>query len=113
MKRLTLSRFFVALGILFISAFLLALVLAGGSAGNGQNSIFVVVVVVFALALLIGAGNLTYGKNSHYAKAWDRIRPARSRPSAPETAVAPETAATEPDVPNLNAPDRADAPPSP
>ena len=81
MKRLTLSRILVGLGILFITAFLLALVLAGGSAGNGENSIFVVVLVVLALALLIGAGNLTYGRNSHYAKAWDRIRPARSRPA--------------------------------
>ncbi len=105
MKRLTLSRFFVALGILFITAFLLALVLAGGSAGNGQNSIFVVLIVVFALALLIGAGNLTYGRNSHYAKAWDRIRPARSRPAAPGIAAP----ATSPEP----APDRADAPPSP
>ena len=84
MKRLTLSRVLVGLGILFITAFLLALILAGGSAGNGQNSIFVVVVLVFALALLIGAGNLTYGKNSHYAKAWARIRPARSRPAEDE-----------------------------
>jgi hypothetical protein len=95
MKRLTLSRVLVGLGILFITAFLLALVLAGGSAGNGQNSIFVVLIVVFALALLIGAGNLTYGKNSHYAKAWDRIRPARTRPATQEspapTPASPET----------------------
>ena len=76
-----LTRFAVALGILFITAFVVILAIASSGDGGNLGSIFVVILVMGALVLLIGAGNLTYGKNSHYAKAWDRIRPARSRPA--------------------------------
>ena len=48
---------------------------AGGSTVN--PGLEVVVAVGALVLLLIGAGNLTYGKNSHYAKAWARIRPAQ------------------------------------
>jgi hypothetical protein len=79
-----LTRFAVALGILFIVAFLVILAIASSGDGGNLSSIFVVILVMGALVLLIGAGNLTYGKNSHYAKAWARIRPARSRPAEDE-----------------------------
>ncbi len=83
MKRphFTLARVVMVLGIWFLLAFVYVLFDANQHTyGSGFNSVGIGVLVIAALVALVGAGNLTYGRNSHYAKAWERIRPSRQRP---------------------------------
>jgi|GEM_PF-2522769 len=65
---MTLTRIAVAAGIAVLTAFVV-LVVVVGPAGLG-----VVIVAVLAIAGLIAAGNLLYGRNSHYAAAQARLR---------------------------------------
>jgi hypothetical protein len=67
----TATRVATAAGIVFLIAFVF-IVLAHGAYGPG-----VAVIVIAGLIVLIGAGNMLYGRNSHYARAQDRIRPAQ------------------------------------
>jgi hypothetical protein len=53
---------------------LVALVVLGATKAHG---LLAPLVVVGALVALIGGGNLIYGRNSHYAKAQARNRPAQ------------------------------------
>ena len=68
---MTFSRIAVAAGIALLAAFAIVVVLAGKS-GAGA-----VVVALIAIAALIGAGNLLYGRRSHYAAVQARSRPAQ------------------------------------
>ena len=65
---MTLTRIAVAAGIAVLTGFAV-LVVEVGPAGLGA-----VIVAVLAIAGLIGAGNLLYGRNSHYAAAQARLR---------------------------------------
>ena len=65
---MTLTRIAVAAGIAVLTGFAV-LVVVVGPAGLG-----VVIVAVLAIAGLIAAGNLLYGRNSHYAAAQARLR---------------------------------------
>jgi len=68
---MTLTRIAVAAGIALLTAFLIAIVIAG------PVGLRTVVVVIVTLAALVGAGNLLYGRRSHYAAAQARNRPAQ------------------------------------
>jgi hypothetical protein len=68
---MTFSRIAVAIGIAMLTAFAIV-VYVGGPYGLRS-----VVVVVVTIAALIGAGNLLYGRRSHYAAAQERTRPAQ------------------------------------
>ena len=65
---MTLTRIAVAAGIAVLTAFVVVVVLVG-PAGLGA-----VIVGVLAIAGLVAAGNLLYGRNSHYAAAQARLR---------------------------------------
>ncbi len=45
--------------------------------GYGTNFALDIVLIAIVLAFLIAAGNLLYGRNSHYARAQARVRPAQ------------------------------------
>ena len=68
---MSLNRIAVAAGIALLTAFVLLVFLAGPI---GLRSVMVVLVT---MAVLIGAGNLLYGRRSHYAAAQERTRPAQ------------------------------------
>ncbi len=68
---MTLSRIAVAVGIALLTAFAIVVYVAGP---YGLRSVMVVLVT---MAVLIGAGNLLYGRRSHYAAAQERMRPAQ------------------------------------
>jgi hypothetical protein len=72
---MTLTRIAVAAGIALLTAFVVIVVLAGPP-GLGAA-----VGAALAIAGLIAAGNLLYGRNSHYAAAQARMRP-RAEPPA-------------------------------
>jgi hypothetical protein len=56
---------------------LLGTFLVLGMAFTMHAGVVVVVVAAVALAALVGAGNLLYGRRSHYARAQARRRPAQ------------------------------------
>jgi hypothetical protein len=68
---MSLNRIAVAAGIAVLTAFVLLVFLAGPI---GLRSVMIVVVT---MVLLIGAGNVLYGRRSHYAAAQARVRPAQ------------------------------------
>ncbi len=68
---MTLSRIAVAAGIALLTLFVILVYVAG------PYGLRTVIIVVVTMAALIGAGNLLYGRRSHYAAAQDRIRPAQ------------------------------------
>ena len=68
---MTLSRIAVAAGIALLTAFVLVVYLAG------PYGLRTVILVVVTMAALIGAGNLLYGRRSHYAAAQARNQPAQ------------------------------------
>jgi hypothetical protein len=70
------------LGFWAAAAFLglfLAVALAGSAQyyGYGTNFALDIFLIFLVLAFLVAAGNLLYGRNSHYARAQDRVRPAQ------------------------------------
>ena len=67
---MTFTRIAVAAGIALLTLFVVVIVIAGP---YGLGS---VVGAVVAIVLLIAAGNLLYGRRSHYAAAQARVRPA-------------------------------------
>ena len=67
---MTMSRMVLIAGI-FLLAGLFAL------AALGVHQLLAPLATFTALAILIGGGNLLYGRNSHYAKAQARTRPAQ------------------------------------
>ena len=68
---MSLNRIAVAVGIALITAFVI-LVFVGGPYGLRS-----VLIVLVTMAALVGAGNLLYGRRSHYAAAQERLRPAQ------------------------------------
>jgi threonine/homoserine/homoserine lactone efflux protein len=68
---MSLTRIAVAAGIALLTVFVI-LVYVGGPYGLRS-----VLIVVFTMVALIGAGNLLYGRRSHYAAAQARTRPAQ------------------------------------
>jgi hypothetical protein len=68
---MTLSRIAVAVGIALLTVFAIAVYIAGP---YGLRSVMLVLVT---MAVLIGAGNLLYGRRSHYAAVQERTRPAQ------------------------------------
>jgi hypothetical protein len=66
---MSLSRIAVAAGIALLTAFVLVVYLAG------PYGLRTVIIVVVTMAALVGAGNLLYGRRSHYAAAQARNRP--------------------------------------
>ncbi len=68
---MTFTRIAVAAGIALLTLFVI-LVVVGGSSGVGTA-----LVVLVTMAVLVGAGNLLYGRRSHYATAQARRRPAQ------------------------------------
>jgi len=74
---MTLTRIAVAAGIALLTAFVVVVVLAGPP-GLGAF-----VGAAFAIVVLIAAGNLLYGRNSHYAAAQARMRPRAEPPTDP------------------------------
>jgi hypothetical protein len=75
----TAPKLAVAAGIALLAGFLYILIIALSkyAGGTSLNPFLNGVLVIVAMAVLIGAGSLTYGKNSHYARAQARIRPAQ------------------------------------
>jgi threonine/homoserine/homoserine lactone efflux protein len=72
---MTATRIAVAAGIALLTAFVVVVILAGPP-GLGAA-----VGAAFAIVVLVAAGNLLYGRNSHYAAAQARLRPP-AEPSA-------------------------------
>jgi hypothetical protein len=68
---MTLTRIAVAAGIALLTLFVI-LIYVGGPYGIRTG-----IVVLVTMAALIGAGNLLYGRRSHYAAAQARMRPAQ------------------------------------
>ncbi len=68
---MTFSRIAVAVGIALLTAFAIVVVV------GGPYGLRTVVIVVVAIVALIGAGNLLYGRRSHYAAVQERNRPAQ------------------------------------
>jgi hypothetical protein len=62
------------LTLILAALLVLALVVLGATKAHG---LLTPLAVVGALVALIGGGNLIYGRNSHYAKAQARNRPAQ------------------------------------
>jgi hypothetical protein len=90
------TRIVMFIGIVFVGTFLAAVFLANEhSYSSGYNPFIILILVAGALGVLIAAGNMTYGKDSHYARAWERIRPARSVRTPPATE--PTSTTTTPD----------------
>jgi hypothetical protein len=74
---MTVTRIAVAGGIALLTAFVVIVILAGPP-GLGAA-----VGATFAIVALIAAGNLLYGRNSHYAAAHARMRPRPEPPTDP------------------------------
>lgn len=74
---MSVTRIAVAAGIALLTAFVVIVILAG-PAGLGAA-----VGAAFAIVVLIAAGNLLYGRNSHYAAVQARMRPPPEPPAAP------------------------------
>ncbi len=68
---MTFSRIAVAVGIALLTVFAIAVYVGGP---YGLRSVMIVLVT---MAALIGAGNLLYGRRSHYAAVQERTRPAQ------------------------------------
>ena len=68
---MTLSRIAVAVGIALLTVFVIVVFVAG------PYGLRTVMLVVVTTAVLIGAGNLLYGRRSHYAAVQARTRPAQ------------------------------------
>ena len=66
---MTFSRIAVAVGIALLTVFAIAVYVGGP---YGLRSVMIVLVT---MAALIGAGNLLYGRRSHYAAVQERTRP--------------------------------------
>jgi hypothetical protein len=91
----------VAAGIAVLAGFLYIVLIALSkyTIGSGINPVVNAVLVFVALVVLIGVGNMAYGRNSHYAKAQARIRPAQQEHNrAADEANAARRAATQPAV---------------
>ena len=74
---MTFARIAVAAGIALLTAFVVIVILAGPP-GLGAA-----VGAAVAIVVLIAAGNLLYGRNSHYAAAQARLRPRAEPPADP------------------------------
>jgi hypothetical protein len=74
---MTVTRIAVAAGIALLTAFVVIVILAGPP-GLGAA-----VGAAFAIVVLVAAGNLLYGRNSHYAAAQARMRPPADPPADP------------------------------
>jgi hypothetical protein len=67
---MTMTRIALAGGVVVLAGVIVLLALA-------DHQILAPLLTVIALGVLIGCGNLLYGKNSHYARAQARNRPAQ------------------------------------
>ena len=86
---MSLTRIAIAAGILVLTFFVVAVVLAGPSAPSTA------LIVAVTIVGLIGAGSLLYGRDSHGAAAVDRVRPAQEAPTGPPPADEARRAAAE------------------
>jgi hypothetical protein len=68
---MSLTRVALALGFVFLTAFVYVVLAHGANGGN-------VVGIIAAVVLLIAAGNLLYGRHSPGAKAQARVRDAQA-----------------------------------
>jgi hypothetical protein len=72
---MSVTRIAITAGIALLTAFVVVVILAGPP-GLGAA-----VGAAFAIVVLIAAGNLLYGRNSHYAAAQARMRPPAEPPA--------------------------------
>jgi hypothetical protein len=110
----TAPKLAVAAAIALLAGFLYIVIIALSKyAGfSNVNPFLNGVLVIVAMAVLIGAGSLTYGKNSHYARAQARIRPAQQAANrAADDANAARRAAANPGTATPGAPAEAPDPP--
>ena len=70
MAAVSFTRAVLVLAALVVVAFVVAVAVATGAGATP-------LIVIATLAALVGGGNLLYGRNSHFAKAQARVRPAQ------------------------------------